>query len=478
MAGGQAIAAEASRDLRRSSADALLVGVVVFAACVFGSATRPAGLLAAIWPANALLLGLMVRNPRLSTVPCWLAAVLGYVAADFAFGSVIQTALLLTSGNMAGVAVGHGLLSRLHADDKYLRRPSSMLKLGLLAAVASVAAACCGAVMEPILFGGTLLGGWSFWFASELVNYIALLPVVLTVPWKRLSVWCREADLRLVAWRVLPVAALVASSALSVFIGGPGAIAFPVPALLWCALAYTMPTVAVLTLLFCAWTMIGISAGIFPVDPDFNSRHSLLSIRLGVTLIALAPLTLASVMIERNELLARFRHLATHDPLTGALSRGAFTERGEALVDEGGARLGATALLVLDIDYFKRINDTYGHAVGDRVLVLFAETTRRCLRESDLFGRTGGEEFAILLPDCGRAAAESIAERIRGAFAQARTAIDGGQAVAATVSVGLASAEAGAVSLESLLWHGDKALYRAKAAGRNRVELAEIAVGA
>src|ERR1043165_3437748 len=175
---------------------------------------------------------------------------------------------------------------------------------------------------------------------------------------------------------------------------------------------------------------------------------------------------LLSMTKERTEM--RHRIAALIDPLTGLPNRRAFMIDAEATITGRSSRSAPIAVLVADLDRFKAINDVYGHAVGDRVLTVFAASLHRCLGANDLAGRLGGEEFAILLPEKGEAAALALAERIRGVFADAAAEI-GGHAVAATVSIGVAAARIGGHDLGGLLGRADDALYRAKEAGRNRV---------
>jgi diguanylate cyclase (GGDEF)-like protein len=128
-------------------------------------------------------------------------------------------------------------------------------------------------------------------------------------------------------------------------------------------------------------------------------------------------------------------------------------------------------LLIFDLDRFKDVNDTYGHQAGDLVLSKFCAVTSVMLREQDVFGRFGGEEFACLLDDTSLAEAMRIAERIRRGFAS--TLLEFGAArAAATVSVGVAVSNEVAPGLDPLFAAADSALYRAKAKGRNRVESA------
>jgi diguanylate cyclase (GGDEF)-like protein len=149
--------------------------------------------------------------------------------------------------------------------------------------------------------------------------------------------------------------------------------------------------------------------------------------------------------------------------------RAFFTHAEESLARarRGGEPL---SLLALDIDHFKRINDTHGHEVGDRVLQRVAHGARSALRAADVVGRTGGEEFLALLPRTGPADAAEVAERLRRAVERLAVA-DLAAGLAVTVSVGVASLASGE-SIEDLVRRADAALYRAKQSGRNRVEVA------
>jgi diguanylate cyclase (GGDEF)-like protein len=132
-----------------------------------------------------------------------------------------------------------------------------------------------------------------------------------------------------------------------------------------------------------------------------------------------------------------------------------------------------TAVLLIDLDHFKSINDRFGHAVGDRVLQVFADTAKANIRSSDLIGRLGGEEFAAVLYNAGREKAVALAERIRWAFAEAATEVDG-RLVNATVSIGVVVNLDQPFDVPDLLGQADQALYYAKERGRNRVEVASL----
>src|SRR5262249_19402221 len=122
-------------------------------------------------------------------------------------------------------------------------------------------------------------------------------------------------------------------------------------------------------------------------------------------------------------------------------------------------------------DHFKSINDRFGHAIGDRVLQIFAGKTMSVMRDMDLLGRLGGEEFAAVLYDANRETTVALAERIRGAFAEATIEVDG-YPVGATLSIGVVLQEGAPLDVPELLLQADQALYYAKEHGRDRVEVA------
>ncbi|MFN3658985.1 MAG: GGDEF domain-containing protein [Pseudolabrys sp.] len=174
---------------------------------------------------------------------------------------------------------------------------------------------------------------------------------------------------------------------------------------------------------------------------------------------------------ERAEL--RQRTAAMVDPLTGIANRRAFLQDAAAMTKRHSGDPRPTAVLLIDLDHFKSINDRFGHALGDRVLEVFADAARQSVRAADLIGRLGGEEFAAVLRDASREKAVAVAERMRECFAQAAQSVDG-RPVCATVSIGLAHCEGPALDVPELMAQADQALYFAKERGRNRVEFASL----
>ena len=179
---------------------------------------------------------------------------------------------------------------------------------------------------------------------------------------------------------------------------------------------------------------------------------------------------LVNMAKERAELRQRQNSLV--DPLTGVANRRAFFERGEELLRRAQADGRSAVLLMFDLDRFKSINDTFGHQAGDKVLSRFCDVARAELRPGDLFGRFGGEEFACLMTGTSLRDAAAIADRIRAAFGSDADRDRIGRQWTVTVSVGVAMSNEADRRLDQLFTAADRALYRAKAKGRNCVETA------
>jgi diguanylate cyclase (GGDEF)-like protein len=188
--------------------------------------------------------------------------------------------------------------------------------------------------------------------------------------------------------------------------------------------------------------------------------------------VALPPV----VMLQRSLLHSQLREQARTDAKTGVLNAGAWQGEASLAVDRARRRREPLAVLLADIDNFKRVNDTHGHLTGDAVLRTLAAEMRQQVRESDLVGRFGGEEFVILLRETTAAEACRAAERIRRGASVVRV-LTKDMSVGVTVSIGVAVLGSHGGDLGELLESADKALYRAKRTGRDRVCLANPADG-
>lgn len=219
---------------------------------------------------------------------------------------------------------------------------------------------------------------------------------------------------------------------------------------------------------------------------EFDERARILrGLDLGVNDYIVRP-------IDRNELIARVRsqlrrkryadslrsdlraaiELAAVDPLTGLNNRRYLETHLASLLDHAAHTGRALTVMMLDIDHFKSVNDTYGHEAGDEVLKLFARRMKRVVRNADLICRMGGEEFVVVMPDTPLTIAAKIAERIRAAIQSEPFPIDEpGRMIPVTTSIGIAERGIDA-NADAMLRRADKALYQSKNAGRNRVTAA------
>jgi diguanylate cyclase (GGDEF)-like protein len=183
--------------------------------------------------------------------------------------------------------------------------------------------------------------------------------------------------------------------------------------------------------------------------------------------------TLEKLVVSRTEELVlanqKLETLVRTDPLTGLANRRHFLEQGNAEIQRA-LRTGPMSLLMLDLDHFKQVNDTWGHAVGDKVLVNFAQVARSPLRVVDLLARIGGEEFLVLLPNTTAEGANAVAERILDAVRDQVLEMAEGT-VTYTVSIGIAEFKGADDSLFELMKRADTALYQAKNSGRNRIQV-------
>lgn len=215
------------------------------------------------------------------------------------------------------------------------------------------------------------------------------------------------------------------------------------------------------------------------IEPSYLASHGT---GLGIMLEALM---LAFIISHRIKILEDIRasqeelkEQASTDPLTSLHNRRYFSTEAEFLLALCREQKRPMAVMIADIDHFKRVNDTWGHPVGDRVIVRIAQTLKSCCRSRDLLARFGGEEFVILLPDADLQQAALCAERIRATVATTAFQMGDGDTAHVSLSIGVALVDVEHDSIQSALDRADQALYTAKQDGRNRVAISEAAAAA
>jgi diguanylate cyclase (GGDEF)-like protein len=378
------------------------------------------------------------------------------------------------------------------------------LDLPTLVAMGSFVAACAGMLLLIAWWQNRKISALAIWGLAYIVNAFGILFLILG-PALRQPTWLIFASILLVSgpglmWKAartfdarpapLPVALLGAMvvGLLGVFpimrdLSGLLSLAASSTYLLAAAaslcsgrkeqLAARWPIIILTTvhaavLLIGAYSTFDGSIGQSEV-PAVMSLFGLVHFESIVFILGTSVFILALVK-ERSE--AASRMSANMDPLTGIANRTAFLESAARVLERCRRDSAPVSVMMFDLDRFKLINDTHGHAVGDTVIRKFCEVTAAALRPNDLFGRMGGEEFALVLPGSGIEAAHVRAERISVSFAEGCRFVEGRQ-VNATVSGGVSVSVNAEQTLSTLLDESDAALYCAKNEGRNRIKRAE-----
>lgn len=207
-----------------------------------------------------------------------------------------------------------------------------------------------------------------------------------------------------------------------------------------------------------------------PHLPDPERTWAVAQFVMLESIVVLVMRAFGVLMLVNAHITAELRHFAEHDPLTNVFNRRTFMQ----LLDKTAKLMqrmdSPLSLLAIDLDHFKRINDSWGHSSGDQALRHFVQVASEHLRSDHVMGRMGGEEFLIILPNTSRDNAARVAERLR-AEVEARPVAGTQEPIALTISIGVTAIDPHE-SQEAVLQRADQAMYRAKAKGRNRVELA------
>ncbi|MGH8522060.1 MAG: diguanylate cyclase domain-containing protein [Gammaproteobacteria bacterium] len=243
----------------------------------------------------------------------------------------------------------------------------------------------------------------------------------------------------------------------------PAFVVFPL--LLWAPLRLGLCCTAVVTLLVCGAAAWGTARGMGPLGRG-SPLENLILLWLFANIVVATGLILAAVTAQRKQAEERIQELALHDPLTGLANRTLLGARFNEVLARSHRYGGHAALLYLDLDRFKPVNDTLGHQAGDEVLIEAAKRIDACVREVDTIARVGGDEFVIVLQDvASEAAAESVASKIIAALDRPFRVLGWEWTIGG--SIGIAIYPRNGADLERLIANADIALYRAKQSGGN-----------
>ena len=465
--------------LRKQQASAFfIVGTVVLICCLCGILSRPVTFLAYLWPVNAVLLGLFLRFKYLKIWGGWLGAFSGYMLADLGTGSSLQLTFILTLANLINVTVSLFLIQLWKLNYRNYNQGFTFLYLFLICALGGSLVSALFAIATVPYLSDTFMStqrlwvDFGMWWAGEIVNYITILPIILFFPTLN-ELGKKFKSIRLNQFRLaklLPLIAIVISVTFTHIFFGPGALLYPLAALIWAALTYPIFTVALINSIVCLVTYHSLTY--------FYLSHSssaylttTISVRIGLCMLGLAPLILCIITSNRRELYKKVLHMANHDSLTNTINRRHLFEKGERYLSE--AKSHAVSLIMLDLDHFKRMNDQYGHHVGDLVLKHFSQLVEDNIRTNELFARVGGEEFLILMMNTTLQETQAIAERIRIKTELTPMQLPEGDLLFITTSIGIAHHSLPTeLSLQHIINQADHALYRSKALGRNQITIA------
>jgi len=411
----------------------------------------------AVWPPTGIALAaFLVLGSRL-----WPAIFAGAFLANLTTAGSMATSLGIAAGNTLEGLLGAALVSRFAEGLRAFERPRNILKFALLAAGgATTLSATCG--VTSLVLGGFARWAdygdiWLTWWLGDAAGALVVAPVVLLWSANPRVHWNRRQTLEAAAL----VVALLGVSAL-VF-GG----LFPsrtkdypleflcIPILLWAAFRFGAREVATAVLLLSGIAIRGTLHGFGPFVRD-TQNESLLLLQAFMGVICVTELIVASVVGERRRMEAQLRHLSVSDPLTGLANYRQLITVLEGEIRRSQRTERPFALVLLDLDGLKKINDRHGHLVGSRALCRVAAALRGASRAIDTAARFGGDEFALVLPETDEAEAWQVAHRV-----EERLPRDG-EKPRISASSGVAVYPADGDSVEALILVADRALYEMK----------------
>jgi len=421
------------------------------------------------WPGNAVLLGLLIRFPVLDNRTTLPALLSGMVVTDLLWGTPALLSLGLGFANIVFIASARWLLLTRHFTRPYPRRLLALMRIFPASIVGAAACAMVGALISPSFFHGDMFKAWFSWFSEQMSTAILLLPAVISLP--------KRDDLRQMltltfnsSW--LPLIALVVTTVVGIWVGGGGSLLFPLPALLWCAISYPVFITCCLMLITGISEILLVSTNVLNIQgkDDLFRIDSLSAARLGVAAMIISPLIVSLSTAANKKLLARVTRRADFDLLTGALTRSGLSSRLQTMLGpRSRPQVLNGAVFLLDIDRFKNINDTWGHAAGDVVLAKTVECIRQAVPPTSLVCRMGGEEFLVLLEDATEPRAFLLANRLRHSI-ESNVILHNGNDLSVTASIGISALNITHVqALEEAIKRADEQLYIAKSSGRNQV---------
>ncbi|MGE0973125.1 GGDEF domain-containing protein (plasmid) [Klebsiella sp. WOUb02] len=413
-----------------------------------------------IWPINAFVVGVFIRNGFSASYFIFYI----FVVASFMYYPFTGVDIFKISpsflGGVLSVLVCFTLLSILYKKNNQILNGNLSFSFLFIIIISSL----FFSFLSSYGFTESRVKYFFVIFFNELINYMALLPVFITqhnTYIKYSSTPSRK--------NTLPLFILIGSFVISPYIEGEALVALPVLGLLLCSITYSLFSVSLLTLTYYYWGLIFTSENLAS-DIEHANLKSFISMSIVIIIIGLSSLVIACITRKRNDHLEALKLISERDHMTGLLNRAAFLNIARGKLKQCIENNSSFSTMMLDIDNFKSINDEFGHASGDLVIMELARILKKNTRKTDITGRIGGEEFSIILYECTESLANSIAIRIKDKFSEISIEMDKGFIVTSTVSIGVVfSKPSPGDTIEDYLKKADDALYDAKNMGKNRV---------
>jgi diguanylate cyclase (GGDEF)-like protein len=411
----------------------------------------------AVWPCTGIALGaFLIFGYRV-----WPAIFVGAFLANVTTAGSVATSLGIAVGNTLEGVVGCYLVTRFAGGQHVFQRAHDILKFGVLAGMVStvvsatigVTTLCLGGFASWSMYGSI----WSTWWLGDAAGAMVVTPLLLL--WRenpRLD-WTREqiAELALLFLGLFFTGWVVFGGGFRSELKNYPLDYLCLPFPVWAAFRFGRRKAATAVCVLTGIATWGTMHGFGPFARD-SQNTSLLLLQEFVGIVALTTLALAAEVTDRKRAEDQVRHLAVSDPLTGLANYRRLLEALDSEVKRYGRTERHFAILLLDLDALKKINDTHGHLVGSRALCRLANVLRLHSREIDTAARYGGDEFVLLLPETEWPAAQSVAQRISG-----RLACDA-EEPPVSVSIGIAMFPQDGNTVADLFEAADRALYSEK----------------
>jgi diguanylate cyclase (GGDEF)-like protein len=419
-----------------------------------------------VWPPTGLALAaVLVWGYRM-----WPAVAAGAFLANITTAGPILAVSGIAAGNTLEAVLAAYLLQRFTGFRPSLERVSDVVALVVYgAALSTTVAATIGVVslsaaglVEP----GETLSTWRVWWLGDAGGDVIVAPALLilaTRPRLEERAWIRtEAVILLVLLCGVSLVALGSDRNLAYLV-------FPI--LFYISTRFRQPGTVIAGLIVSGIAVWFTARGHGPFIGG-SADAELLRAQTFVGIATITGLVVAALVMERGEVEKQLRHLADHDPLTGLFNRRRFADELERWIAYSSRYGGGGAVLVMDVDDLKRVNDVLGHAAGDDLLVRLARLLSERLRETDVVARLGGDEFIALLPRADENAARLVANSLLDQVRDHATTPTGDGGIQTTLSIGVASfGEDVKWDPDRILARADRAMYLAKANGRDQVQV-------